>query len=434
MTAPRSLIAKQVSASFRPRSTPAARRRRAPPALIAPLRNLPRPARRGDQLGADRQRGLRGARPRGRRSTTRRSTWRPRTLYRERFGDTPGIVYAAGRRPRLQTATAFRAAGVKAEPSPAARPGQARGDPRRLRARRDRTCSSTRCCSRRRWNSPRATVVCTSPRPRPSASTSSGSAGSCASIAQGAGVVVDFRPKGATHSGTRRLAPLASERRLYREGARVTRRRGRRPQRRGRRKLTRRAGSVPSPRRRAAARGDPARVAAPSTPSTSTRTSSASGRRSPGARCAFDERQSFVQKFTAQGASKGALETFLATCAAQNPNRRLRLIALADRVSMRVERADFDDLVTLSPRLRPGRRTAPPGSACCCGPSPRASRTHPTRFLARWTWKLARAVRKTLDRKASQDYPDAKRLLGALANSRGQRQRGNAARLVKAAL
>ena len=35
----------------------------------------------------------------------------------------------------------------------------------------------------------------------------------------------------------------------------------------------------------------------------------------------FDERQSFVQKFTAPGASKGALETFLATCAAQNPNR-----------------------------------------------------------------------------------------------------------------
>ena len=46
----------------------------------------------------------------------------------------------------------------------------------------------------------------------------------------------------------------------------------------------------------------------------------------------FDERQTFVQKLTEQGASKGALETFLSTCAAQNPNRRLRLIALADRV------------------------------------------------------------------------------------------------------
>src|SRR5262249_60881163 len=46
-------------------------------------------------------------------------------------------------------------------------------------------------------------------------------------------------------------------------------------------------------------------------------------------------------------ASKGALEQFLATAAAENPNRRLRMMALQDRVSMRVERADFDDLVTL---------------------------------------------------------------------------------------
>jgi hypothetical protein len=43
-------------------------------------------------------------------------------------------------------------------------------------------------------------------------------------------------------------------------------------------------------------------------------------------------------------------------------------------------------------------------------------------------------VRKQLDRKASQEYPDAKRLLGALANSRGHRHEENAAKLVNAAL
>jgi hypothetical protein len=43
-------------------------------------------------------------------------------------------------------------------------------------------------------------------------------------------------------------------------------------------------------------------------------------------------------------------------------------------------------------------------------------------------------VRKTLDRKASQEFPDAKRLLGALANSRGHRHEENAARLVAASL
>src|SRR5205823_1987090 len=57
----------------------------------------------------------------------------------------------------------------------------------------------------------------------------------------------------------------------------------------------------------------------------------------------------------------------------------------------------------------------------------------PEQILARWTWRLARAVRKVLDRKASAEYPQAKRLLGALANSRGHRHEENAAKLAEAA-
>jgi hypothetical protein len=38
------------------------------------------------------------------------------------------------------------------------------------------------------------------------------------------------------------------------------------------------------------------------------------------------------------------------------------------------------------------------------------------------------------DRRASAEYPEAKRLLGALANSRGHRHEENAAKLVQAAL
>ena len=54
--------------------------------------------------------------------------------------------------------------------------------------------------------------------------------------------------------------------------------------------------------------------------------------------------------------------------------------------------------------------------------------------LGRWTWRLARASRKAQDRRASSEFPEAKRLLGALANSRGHRHEENAARLVQAAL
>jgi len=149
----------------------------------------------------------------------------------------------------------------------------------------------------------------------------------------------------------------------------------------------------------------------------------------------FDERQAFVEKLTERGASKRALEVFLSTCAAQNSNRRLRLIALADRVSMRVERADFDDLVTLVTQAPPWEKDRAAGvrtllRALADGKLEGV----PEQILARWTWKLARAVRKTLDRKASQEFPEAKRLLGALANSRGHRHEENAAKLVAAAL
>ena len=58
----------------------------------------------------------------------------------------------------------------------------------------------------------------------------------------------------------------------------------------------------------------------------------------------------------------------------------------------------------------------------------------PEQILARWTWRLARASRKLQDRRATAEFPEAKRLLGALANSRGHRHEENAAKLVNAAL
>jgi hypothetical protein len=53
---------------------------------------------------------------------------------------------------------------------------------------------------------------------------------------------------------------------------------------------------------------------------------------------------------------------------------------------------------------------------------------------ARWTWRLARATRKLQDRRVATEFPDAKKLLGAVANSRGHRHEENVQRLVAAAL
>ena len=65
----------------------------------------------------------------------------------------------------------------------------------------------------------------------------------------------------------------------------------------------------------------------------------------------FEDRADFVSKLTDSRSSRVCLEQFLFTAATENPNRRLRLIALSDRVSMSVERAEFDDLVTIAPEL-----------------------------------------------------------------------------------
>jgi hypothetical protein len=148
----------------------------------------------------------------------------------------------------------------------------------------------------------------------------------------------------------------------------------------------------------------------------------------------FEERTEFVKKLTERGASKVALEQFLATCAAENPNRRLRLLALADRVSMTVERADFDDLVTLVTQAPPWEKDRVQGARVLLRAIGEGKADAPEQILARWTWKLARATRKAQDRKVSAEFPEAKRLLGALANSRGHRHEENAAKLVNAAL
>src|SRR5436190_22199678 len=148
----------------------------------------------------------------------------------------------------------------------------------------------------------------------------------------------------------------------------------------------------------------------------------------------YEERTELVRKFTERGASKAALETFLSTCAAENPNRRLRMIALSDRVSTPVERADFDDLVTLVTQAPTWEKDRLQGIRVLLRAIADGHADAPDQILARWTWRLARASRKALDRKASQEFPDAKRLLGALANSRGHRHEENAAKLVNAAL
>jgi hypothetical protein len=110
------------------------------------------------------------------------------------------------------------------------------------------------------------------------------------------------------------------------------------------------------------------------------------------------------------------------------------MTALADRVSMQVDRASYDDLVTLVTQAPTWEKDRVQGVRTLLRALGEGKVDAPEQILARWTWRLARSTRKVQDRRASAEFPEAKRLLGALANSRGHRHEENAAKLVNAAL
>ncbi|HZQ16855.1 MAG TPA: DEAD/DEAH box helicase family protein, partial [Gaiellaceae bacterium] len=313
------------------------------------------------------------------------------TLYRERFGDTPGVVYAAGVDHAYNLATAFRAAGIKAEAVSGRTPPVKLAEILAAYERAEIDVLINAMLLAEGWNSPRATVIMHL-APTASKRVYQQRIGRIMRThpRKEAGVVVDFTPKAATHN--ERVVSLHSllDADFYREGARVTPAPRRRMQRRARRKLTPAPWLVPvTPdvlRRKMVIAREWQRV----DPKFLDQDEQEFWGEIAGRQLRFDERAAFVEKLTARGASKRAMEVFLSTCASQNPNRRLRLIALADRVSMRVERADFDDLVTLVSQAPPWEKDRAAGVRILLRAIAEGKPDAPEQILARWTWRLSR--------------------------------------------
>ena len=433
MTATEQLIAKQVSDVF-PASVDdlpladAARR-----GLIAPLRCLRVPPAAAINsvpiVGGDfEERALAAALDHSALNQAAAS------LYRDRFGTTPGIVYAAGVEHAYNLAQEFRAAGLKAEAVSGKTPPVKLAETLAAYERGEINVLINAQLLAEGWNSPRATV-CFHLAPTASRRVYQQRIGRIMRMhsRKEAGIVVDFVTKGSTHND--RVISLHSllDADFYREGARVTPAPRRRQQRRARRRSRRRRGSCPvTPdvaRRLAVIQREWQRVDPKFLDDDEQRFwATIAGRQ-----IRFDQRAEFARKFTEGRAGKGALETFLAVCAAENPNRRLRMTALADRVATPVERADFDDLVTLVSQAPPWEKDRAAGVRILLRAIGEGKANAPEQILARWTWKLARATRKVQDRRASAEFPEAKRLLGAVANSRGHRHEDNVAKLVQVA-
>jgi ribonuclease E len=355
------------------------------------------------------------------------------SLYRDRFDAAPGIVYAAGVEHAYNLAREFRAAGLKAEAVSGRTPPVKLAETLAAYERGDINILVNAQLLAEGWNSPRATV-CMHLAPTASRRVYQQRIGRIMRLAprKEAGIVIDFVDDAATHNDRTITIHSLLDSDFYRPGARVTPAPRRRIQRRAKRKLSPAPWLVPvtpDPRRRVAVitreweRVDPGRLA---------EDEQLLWARIAGRQVRFEERQAFAEKLAK--ASRECRETFLMSCAAENPNRRLRLSALGDRVAVTVDRADFDDLVTMVTSAPTWEKDRVQGVRILLRAIGEGKVEAPDDIVARWTWRLARATRKLQDRRASADLPEAKRLLGALTNSRGHRHEENAARLVNVAL
>ena len=355
------------------------------------------------------------------------------SLYRDRFDATPGIVYAAGVEHAYNLAREFRAAGLRAEAVSGRTPPVKLAETLAAYERGEINILVNAQLLAEGWNSPRATI-CMHLAPTASRRVYQQRIGRIMRLAprKEAGVVVDFVDDAATHNDRTITIHSLLDSDFYRPGARVTPAPRRRVQRRAKRKLSPAPWLVPvtpDARRRVAVitreweRVDPGRLADDE---------QLLWARIAGRQVRFEERQGFAEKLAR--ASRECREAFLMSCAAENPNRRLRLSALGDRVAVVVDRADFDDLVTMVTSAPTWEKDRVQGVRVLMRAIGEGKVDAPDDIIARWTWRLARSTRKIQDRRASADLPEAKRLLGALTNSRGHRHEENAARLVNVAL
>src|SRR5947208_1139774 len=168
------------------------------------------------------------------------------SLYRERFDNTPGIVYAAGVDHAYNLAKEFRAVGLKAEAVSGRTPPVRLAETLAAYERGEINVLINAMLLAEGWNSPRATI-CMHLAPTASRRVYQQRIGRIMRThpRKEAGIVVDFVPKAATHN--ERVISLHSllDADFYREGARVTPAPPPRQQRTAPSRLT--AASAPAP-------------------------------------------------------------------------------------------------------------------------------------------------------------------------------------------
>jgi ribonuclease E len=345
-------------------------------------------------------------------------------LYKTRFHDVPGVVYAAGVRHATHVAEAFREAGIKAMSVSGETPkreltrilaGYERGDIDVL---------VNAMLLAEGWNSPRATV-CMHLAPTASRRVYQQRVGRVTRRTPGkeAGIIVDF-----VHPATPNDDPVVTlhsllDRDVYRGGAIVVGpvRRGR-----GRRlRVERRVLPVTAdPDRRAQVfERELWRIAVEHLSWNEQHVWAALA----GARVASNNwrRAKAMLHFDSTGELR---RRFLLTCLQRNRNTQLRLRALGEVGNLRDPEAFAEAVEIVGTWARDERREGVKVLLQALAERQIGRRDQ----AARWVWDLAEFSQEVHEEYAVQRWPETKRLLGLLVNSSGAAHARNARRIVQA--
>jgi hypothetical protein len=345
-------------------------------------------------------------------------------LYRVRFKDLPGVVYAAGVRHAYNVAKAFQDAGMKAKGVSGETPKRELARTLAAYERGEIDVLVNAQLLAEGWNSPRATV-CMHLAPTASRRIYQQRVGRVTRRTAGkeAGIVVDFVHPATTHDDPVVTLHSLLDRDVYRGGAIVVGpvRRGR-----GRRlRVERRVLPVtPDPDRRAAVfERELWRIAVEHLSWSEQHVWAALA----GARVASNNwrRAKAMLHFDQSGELR---RRFVITCLQRNRNTQLRLRALQEIAASRDAEA-FDEAVDIvGGWSRDERREGVKILLQALAERSIGRRDQATA----WLWRLAEYTREVHEEYAVQRWPETKRLLGLLVNSSGGAHARNARRLVQA--
>jgi ribonuclease E len=357
-------------------------------------------------------------------------------LYQSRFGDTPGIVYAAGVDHAERVAAAMKAIGMKAGAVSGKTPPRELAETLAAYERGEINVLVNAQLLAEGWNAPRATV-CMHLAPTASRRVYQQRVGRIMRLhrKKEAGVVVDFAEPGAPH--TERVITLHSllDVDAYRPNGLVTPPppRRRRWRRRPPKPLVKEASWIvpvsDNPERRIAVIANQWRlVDASKLPLDEQRAWGVVAARS------VSPADVHMLAERIAGLQSEARELFFFTCAAENKHRKLRLQALGDLASHNPSQTTFAmacRLVEAAPTWQQDRGQGARILLLALGDGKIGA---PDDRIVAWTWQLARAARDHEYRYAGSHVEDGRSLLGALAAaSSDQAHVEAAARLVQVA-